>query len=243
MIENLKEFLISMGLGRNEAEIYMALLKKGNSSVLDLSKITKLHRSNIYDDLRSLMGRGLVYEIGGATRLFSPKPLNKLMDYLRHKEIELGEIVKKYESLGLIKNNETKIKISKGHFAMRDAIFSMLETGQPFLVYGIPKDAPEIIGPILRDFHKARIKRKILMKQIYNSGAVERAKYLNKMPFTEARILPSKYDSFATTNISGNKIFITLWGDDLTVLEVINESMAKPYKNYFDILWKKAKVV
>ena len=78
------------------------------------------------------------------------------------------------------------------------------------------------------------------MKHIYNSGSDERVKYLNKFKYTEAKVLPKKYDSYATTIVSGNEVTIFLWEDEIKVIEINEENMAKPYAHYFEILWEKA---
>ncbi len=240
-MEKIKELLASIGLGKNEAEIYTALMEMGTSSVLNISKKTKIHRSNIYDALRNLLERGFIYEIDSETKLFSAKPPESILNYLKQKELELNELIKEHQLRIHSNKNESKVRVSKGLYAFKEGIYRLLETGQPIRVYGIPNDASERLGPILKEFHAERIKKKILMQQIYNSGAVERVKYLNKMKFTEARVLPAKYDSFATTNITGDRTMILLWDNGMTVIEITDESMARPYKNYFDILWSKAK--
>jgi len=242
-MDNIKEFLISMGLGRNESEIYFDLVQRGASSVLEISKRTKIHRSNIYDYLRVLVGRGLVYEINGSTTMFSARSPDSLLNYFKEREAQLGELIKQYKGRFLKKDDGSKIRITKGLFAFREAIFDMLDNDSTIRVYGIPVEAPDKLGPILNDFHKERIRRGISMQQIYNSGAEDRVRYLNKMKFTEAKVLPAKYDSFATTNIAGDKVFILLWGEDMTVIEIDDKHLALPYGNYFNILWKKANKV
>src|SRR3989338_3238644 len=240
-MEKIKEFLISIGLSKNEAEIYASLVASGASSVLEISKKTSAHISNIYDALRKLLQRGLVYEIeDSSNRLFSARPIYALNDYLKHKHAELQEISKHFDSIRR-PGKEGNIRVSKGPFALRESIMNMLKLKKEILVYGIPKEAPDKIGPILKDFHKERIKNKIVMKHIYNSDAIERTKYLNSLPFTEAKILPAKYDSSATTVICGDEILILLWDQDIKVISISDEQMSKPYKNYFDVLWKKAK--
>jgi sugar-specific transcriptional regulator TrmB len=240
-----KEFLRSLGFAKNEVEVYIALTELGPSSVLELSKKIKVHRTNIYDSLRSLINKGVVYSIDEPTKLFSARSPESLSHFLHQKEVELAELVKSIgpKVLRRERNKEEKITVTKGNFAMREALFSMLENNLPILVYGIPKDAPEKIGPILKEFHRERLKKKIVMKQIYNSEAGERVKFLNKMKYTEAKMLPKKYDSYATTNICGNRVIIFLWDGEITVIEIRDENLAAPYKNYFDILWSKASVV
>ncbi|MBI2628610.1 hypothetical protein HYW74_00830 [Candidatus Pacearchaeota archaeon] len=242
-MKNIKDFLLSIGLNKNETEVYSALSEMGASSVLNISKKTGLHRSNIYDALRSLLKRGLVFEIDQATKLFLARPPNSLANYLKQKEIELNEIIKEYETKYAKKEDESSVKISKGLFALREAINSLLNGGKEIMVFGIPDKAPEVIGPIINEFHKKRIKAKVLMKHIYNSTAIKRVKYLNKMPYTEARISVHKYDALATTNISSNKVIFVLWEDEISVIEINDKNIAQAYQNYYDILWKRAKVV
>jgi len=240
MEEKIKEFLNSIGLGKNEAKIYLALLRKEASSVLEISKITKIHRSNIYDSLNNLINHGLVYEINSEGRkLFYARPLKSLLDYVKHKEIELKEIINNFEVANLI---DRKVGISKGKFALKQALMSLLEPGKPIVVYGIPKFAIETIGPILKEFHKERIKRKIPMRHIYNQNAQERIKQLNKMKYTEAKHLSEKYDSLVSTNLAGDKVILIIWDKELSVIEIIDKNIAESYKNYAEILWSKARV-
>lgn len=72
-MEKLKEFLSSMGFGRNEIEVYVALVGLGASSVLDISKKVKIHRSNIYEALEKLFEAGLVLKVDKPKKnLFRP---------------------------------------------------------------------------------------------------------------------------------------------------------------------------
>lgn len=242
-MDKIKDFLISIGLGKNETEVYSVLVEMGTSSVLDISKKTHIHRSNIYEALRNLVQRGLVYEINQPTKLFYARSPESLGDYLKHKEIELHEIVREFQSKTIRRNGESKAGISKGIFAVREALKSLLATNETIYVYGIPSHAHEKIGPMVKDFHKERIKQKVEMKHIYNADAVDRAIQTNKMKLTENRVLPHFYNTIASTNIAGNKVVFFIWGDEITVIEIMDQDIADTYKKYFDILWKKAKKV
>lgn len=242
-MDRIKEFLASIGFGKNETEIYVNLISMGTSSVLDIAKKTKIHRSNIYDSLRSLVEEGLVYEINGPTKLFRARPPKSLIDYMMNRKAELEELLKEFEVRNVSNKQSEKVLVSKGLFAVREAIFNLLESGQEILTYGIPGKVPGMIGPRLGDFHKERIKKGIKMKHIYNSDGADRVSSLNKMQLTEARILPKKYDSGVNTIICGDKVTLVFWNDDIMVIEIIDPHFSEPYMNYFDLLWKKAKTV
>jgi len=246
-MEDIKEFLKSIGLGKNEAEIYCCLVKRGISSVLGISKETKIHRSNIYEALRNLLKKGLIYEVTkDKKKFFYARPPASLFDYLKNRELELQSVIERLESEHAKHHEESSIRISKGKFALREAIMGLLGIEQPIAVYGIPQKAPEILGPMLKEFHPARIKKGLLMRHIYNKGDVsngeDRIKILNEMEHTEAKHLPSKYDSMVSTLICGTTVLLLIWHEeDITVIEIKNEDVAKSYQNYFEILWKSAK--
>jgi len=248
-MEDIKEFLKSIGLGKNEAEIYCCLVKRGISSVLGLSKETKIHRSNIYEALRNLLKNGLIYELTkDKKRFFYARPPSSLLDYLKNREIELKSIVERLETEHAKHHEESSVRISKGKFALREALMSLLECNEPISVYGIPQRAPTIIGPIIDNFHKKRIQMKIPMRHIYNKAeknGEDRIKILNQMNHTEAKHLPVKYDSPVSTNICGNQVILFIWHDDgdTTIIEIKNQDVAKAYQNYFEILWRSARFI
>lgn len=243
-MEKIKEFLMSLGVGKNESEVYAALAQYGTSSVLEVSRKTNLHRSNIYDSLNELIRRGLVFKEGDSkTQKFTAREPETFMHYLKQKELELAELIKEHHSRTSQKKEVATIMMTKGIFAVREMLQEMLQSNRRILTYGVPKEAPDRFGPILKDFHKERIKKKIPMWHIYNSDAEDRAKTLSKMKFTEARVLPSKYDSNTTTAINGDKIYLVLWEKEPTVVQINGENAANPYKNYFEILWARAKEV
>lgn len=244
-MEDITEFLRSIGLGKNETEVYLNLIKRGLSSVLEISKETRIHRSNLYEALENLLKKSLIFKITKNKKsLFYARPPRSLLDYLKNQELELSSIIERLETQHINVNEENQVKFSQGKFALREAILGLLILEKPICVYGIPQKAPDIIGPILSAFHKRRIERKILMKHIYNKGDVngtDRIKVLNQMPYTEAKHLPIKYDSPVSTLVCGNKVLLLMWGGDTTVIEIDNEEVAKSYQNYFELLWKMAK--
>lgn len=230
-----------MGFRKNEAEIYAALVNNGPSTVLEIAKATKMHRSNIYDSLRTLVERGLIFTDLTPAKLYSARDPKSLIDYFKRKELELDELLKNYELHSTKKDAPYVVRISEGTMALREAVNAMLTAEKPIDLWGIPGQASEVIGPMLKEWHKTRIKKKIHMRHIYNVSAADRVRWLNKMPYTEARILPPKYDSKITTGVYGDQVTIFLWDKNISVIEMNNSDIAQTYTNYFNVLWTKAK--
>lgn len=243
-MEKIKQFLISLGIGKNESEVYATLADYGTSSVLEISRKTKLHRSNIYDSLNNLISRGLVFkEESDKNQKFTARNPSTLKNYLKQKEIELDDIVKEHKSNFNPKKNNAGAKVTKGVFAIREILEQMITDKEKILVYGFPRETHDKIDNLLKRFHEKRVKSKIEMMHIYNSNSEELVKSLNKLKYTEARMLPSKYDSSATTIITKDKIYIIFWDGEPIVIQINGENVADPYKNYFEILWSRAKAI
>lgn len=56
----MEEKLEELGLSRNEAKIYLFLLKKGESTSGPIIKETRIANSRVYESLNTLISRGLV---------------------------------------------------------------------------------------------------------------------------------------------------------------------------------------
>jgi hypothetical protein len=110
------------------------------------------------------------------------------------------------------------------------------------LAFGASKKAVENFGEgFLEEFHKQRIKRKIQMFHIYNSSALDRIKYLNKMKFTHAKFLAKKYDTTMSTAICHDTVLLLNFLDSLFVIKIKSQQIADTYKRYFELMWRMAK--
>ncbi|MBR9702080.1 hypothetical protein GOV13_04105 [Candidatus Pacearchaeota archaeon] len=242
--EEITPILESIGLSKNEIIVYLELISVGKSSAGDISKGTKIHRPNVYDILEKLIQKGIVNQgVENDRKVFYPIPPKNLLDYFNQKAHDLEKIIPKMEEIhSKPKKSETKIISTEGVQSIRTTMSDLLELNSQISTYGIPKEAVEILGGFIHEFHKKRISKGIIMKHIYNLDATKRIKELTQMPHTEARYLPSLYNTKINTIICGNKIMFFLWEPPFTTIIIENESLAKAYQNYFEILWEEARI-
>ena len=91
-----EEALIGLGLTKNEAKVYLALLKLGSATAVEITKQSHVHRVNAYDVLERLQQKGLiatvfsakkrVYEAANPEQLATLiKEKQELLDQVRHK--------------------------------------------------------------------------------------------------------------------------------------------------------------
>lgn len=238
--EKLGEILKTLGLNKNEILIYLDLMQHNNSSALDIAKSTGIHRSNTYDSLRKLIERGFAAEIKeGDKTLFQAINPEKIKYYIKQKEQEFDTLIPEIKDFGRKDDSVGSFSVAQGAFAAREALYDLLKLNSTIYAYGASKEAVETFGEgFLKDFHKERIKKKIMMKHIYNKDAFQRIKYLNKIKYTEARYLPEKYHTVAATAICRSSVVIFIFAKPVHVIKINNQIVADAYKDYFELLYR-----
>jgi sugar-specific transcriptional regulator TrmB len=242
--DKLTEVLESVGMNKSEIKIYIDLVKNRKSSALDISKRTTIHRSNTYDILRNLMEKGFVRESTQNNRkLFIAMEPEKIKDYLKQKEREIDLIIEQLKQYSDQNTTEEVVSITRGQFAVREMLIDMLKKNCTINAYGASNDAVENFGEgFLEDYHKKRIRKKILMRHIYNVDATNRINYLNKMKYTEAKSLSKKYDTHVATIICDDNVYIVVFVNPVSIISIKNKEIAETYLKYFDLLWSKATI-
>jgi len=102
------EGLVRFNLTRQEAGLYVALLKEGDMNGYEAAKAAGISRSNAYNSLSSLVEKGAAYIIEGPAVKYSPVPLEEFCDnQLRSLEDTKGRVIalapeKKQETEGYI---------------------------------------------------------------------------------------------------------------------------------------------
>ena len=99
----MKDKLQELGLTEREAEAYLALFNFDETTATELAKITKEHRTNIYDSLNGLIKKGLIaYNIKNNVKHYFVSNPEKLLDYIianRLYKKKLEEFIKKLKIL------------------------------------------------------------------------------------------------------------------------------------------------
>ena len=238
-----EEVLEKLGLSKNEAKVYLALLGLGASSVGKIADEARIHRTNVYDAIERLLEKGLVSYINkdDKTKVFDAASPDKLMCLIDEKKSLLESAMPTLKIRKEMTEKKSQACIYEGVAAFTRILENFLSYNEPILVYGIPKQAPELMRHFIAGFHKRRIPKKIKMTHIYNLNAEDRIKYLNSLPYTQAKYLPQELDSQVSTNICGDEVVFVVWTEPVMVIQLKNKIIAETYKRYFNVLWKAAK--
>src|SRR3990167_9551960 len=91
--------LRTLDLTKSEAEIYLAILKLGQTNVSKIAEETKINRRNVYDTLSTLLDKGLIFQIIGEREgVYGRVDPDKLIELIQSKEIGLETILPALDS-------------------------------------------------------------------------------------------------------------------------------------------------
>jgi len=234
--------LIKLGFSKNEAKIYLALIKIGSSNAGLLATKSGVHRTNVYDALDRLIEKGLVsYIYKGNKRFFEASNPNKIMDRLKDNINSFEEILPELLLDHKMAEKKDVAHIYEGIKGIKVITDDQIREGKEILTFGLSKDVPGKMKSFISLYHKKRISKKIKQKHVYDNDAVERTKWLNSLPYTEALILSTMKDSPASTTIYGNKVAFFIWSEDVLGIVIESKRMADSYRKHFNVLYELAK--
>lgn len=252
-MNDLKSKLIEFGLSDKEANVYLAMLELGPSSVQDIAKKAGVNRATTYVMLESLKRRGLMSSVERGKKLvFAAESPEHLLHLVKD---EIRDVEDKRERLedampnfmGLFNAIEDKPKVryfegEEGAGACRDVIHELSKGGHPWRQFiHIDKALNEVHGKY--ETERAKLgSGKYHVRVLYSidEGLKPNPAGTNfELRRIPVGIIPSfngEFDIFDT--------FIVVVTNKTRPIAVIIESedVAKLFQSFFDLAWKAAEV-
>jgi len=233
----MKDILKSLGLTEREAEAYLELYNFNETTATQLAKITKEHRTNIYDSLNGLIKKGLiVYSIKNNVRYYKVSNPEKIVEYAREKEKQAEEILPKLQSKLKTQSGKPIVETYEGKEGFKTILGKILREGKPILGIGASEEWEKRFPIKLSQYMKEREENKINAKLLYVKGSKPIAHKLNQIKF-----LPTEFHQPSTIAIFGDYVAIFMWTEPLVATLTKSKELSKSFEEYFNQLWKIAK--
>lgn len=236
--------LFDAGLTVNEAKVYMALLELGCSSVIEISKKSKVHRVNTYDVLERLQTKGLISLIIKKNKQFyeasDPEHLLHLID---SKKENIKRAIPEMKLLFNIKKDKQKVQYYKGVQGVYYAYNLILEQNKTLYGLGGSGYNRKILKHRHEIWDKERIKKKIHVYSLYYESS-RKEKKDDKERLWKIKFLPNKFQSNLMIDICGNLTIILLPNlniEQIMAIVINNQEIAEGYRKLFKYMWKFAK--
>ncbi len=239
--------LIQFGLSEKEAKTYLTLLELGESLAGDIATKSNLPRTLVYDILERLIDLGLTsYSIKLNKKHFLASSPKELIRILKEKERSIYQVLPSLESLQKLEGvKRPKVEVFEGKEGMKTIMDNILRSNiKEFLAYGSSRSSYEVIPAFIDNWHKQRIKKKIIMKILYNNtrGAKEKVKrFESTLKLTKYKFMPIELESPSATLIYSDKVVLQSWTKEPFAVMIENKEMAENQKRYFEQLWRIAK--
>lgn len=241
-----KKILEEIGLTKGEISIYLTLLKIGETTTGNIIKEAQISSGKIYEILDKLIKKGLVsYIIKEKTKYFNATSPNRILDILHEKEKELKiqekELIKELPLLLEIqkfKKKKHETKLFTGFKGIKTAIFESLEeltSKNEILAMGIISSKEEKYNILWENWHKQRIKGKIICKAIFSDKGTEYYNAFKKMKYTKIKVFKGITPS--AIDVMGDKVLIFTYKDEPSCLLITNEEIAKSFTTFFNNMW------
>jgi sugar-specific transcriptional regulator TrmB len=219
--------LEELGLSEWEAKCYWTLIRYGPKSALELSKLSEIARSKVYEVATRLRRKGFVMKIPpiplkGMTQKFAAIEPEKVFST---KIDELKELSKELESIYI---NPTEPRFPKINFynskkSTKELLLNLLNKQESIIFFIGQKGLFESLGqylaaPLIKD--KKNLKFLISDKLIKDENFIKIKNKAILRDFEGSNLI-----------VLRDRVIIDLWKEQFMVLEIISPSLAKSF-NY-----------
>lgn len=239
------EIFQQLGLSKNEAEIYEALIRENELSVGEIAVKSKVHRRNVYDALNRLLDKGLVFEIieKRESRYQAVDP-NKLREIIQEKETLLMSILPELDTLFSAQSKQNDVYVYRGIEGWKNYMRDIIRLGEDFYCVGakgawMEEEAMNYFPTFIKDAKRAGIKYHHLFDYEVKEKNHEILKYVGK----NYKFFPKKYQTAASLEIFGDRVNISsnltlgAIGKDISITVIVDEDIANSFRTWFKFMW------
>ena len=238
--------LEQFGLTRNEAKVYLSLLKSGSTTAGKITEATGIHRRNVYDCLERLMERGLVgFVMINNRKLFEAADPQRFMGIieeerarLNKKQHAVGELIPQLEKARSFQGKITsEISYYKGIEGVKTVFEDIFATGASYQGYGATYHMEGILRSYLKEFVRRKEKAGLRARLIYD----KRGKSIVKSRLSDYRYIIEEFQAPISVRVYGDKVALMILSTEQPYAIVINHKQtADAFRERFTYLWSKA---
>lgn len=239
-LATVKKSLEEVGFDEKEIQVYLSLLKIGETTATKISKETKIERTLVYYIVEKLINKGLAsFKLKNNVKYYSASNPEKILEEIREKEKSFLKVLPFLEQIKKQAYEEdVKVDIYKETAGLKVIMNDMFKRSREFLILGeqgqIQKHYPIIYQQYLRRLKDHKIKEKVIIREDLR-GKIWKSKN------SDVRYISKDLLSPTTTLIYDDKILITLWEKPMFNILITSKKVADSFRSYFNHFWKIAK--
>ena len=240
--------LIELGMNKNEAKVYLSLIKFRETDAHQIIQDTKFHKNIVYDNLEKLIDKGLItFILEGNKKIFKLTSSSAIINNIEEEQKNLEgqkkkaiEITKEIDKIAKKIPLKQEANICRGVKGIK-SFYNQTLNGGEFVTFGGPQKSIDIMGEIFwYNYDVKRAEKKIKARLIFNYSIKYHGEKI-KNKFTEVRYFNKEFEPNTETHVQDDKVGIIVWSDEPVLFLIQDKSVAESYKKYFENMWKQAK--
>lgn len=245
------KFLEKLGFDKYEAEIFFSLSSSGVSSVLDISRDTKIDRSKVYRRLGAMSEGGVVEEVvdksGSKYKTVGVDKLERLLEKRVENVEQMQKMFPQIQSflagIDVKSDPQTKVLFYRGKEGIKQMVWNILSTRKEALGYTY-RDLTEITGvKFMKKWIAEFVKRDLVFKDLFNRDYKEKYKtntHLNYPEnFIEKCISRKALKINHQLDIYNDVVSFYNWHKgEVFGVEIYNKKVANLQKQLFELVWE-----
>src|SRR3989344_47198 len=231
-----QRILEQVGFSKGETEIYLVLLKIGESTASEIAKHTKIARPNVYDYLNKLKEKGLTGFVSKNHKMYYfPSSPERIIDYIDEKKDILLSNIDNLLDLYKPEKEASKIEVYEGSEGFKILMNDIIKNNKDFVGWGGSDKVREYVSEhIVERYLNLRKKMNIHGKMLYAE-----TENVLETPLTKFKKIPKEFTSPSTIISYGNNVAIMIYTAIPVIIIVRSKELSKSYKKHFELLWEK----
>lgn len=253
-LDSIIKFLASLGLSFDQSKIYISLLDEPGVTILQLSRNSKISRTNVYRIVEELVKLGLIDEIKrDGKKLLFPVGAHKLELIVKEQESKvelmrnvLPELSALITSSETINQSGTKVQLYKGVEGVKQMVWNTLRANKECVGFTF-RSLKEIVGEQFeqdwrREFTTRKLKFRDIVSDSFLASTIGEEQKLSSVDSVfRTKYLPkTTLDINHQVDIYNNVVAYYLWTDsEIFGLEIYNLRIADMQRQLFELAWEK----
>lgn len=234
--------LVDLGMKAQEARIYLACLRLGQTTVSKIASEANIQRTFVYGVLEDLQKIGIVssIEIKGKKN-YSAISIERFKEMQYKKFARFESIVPEIKSLEKTVGDRPKVRFFEGSEGIITGLNDTLNqrSGSEILSYATAEGFYASNENEILSYIKKRVSRKISMRTIAPNNKINQDWANNDEGHLRQTILvpEDKYPFTNEINIYDNKVLILSLQGELLAIIIESESVTKTQRAIFELAW------
>ncbi len=240
--------LQELGLNKNEAKVYLALVRLGEAVASQIVKKIGVHRNIVYDNLEKLKEKGLVSVIiKEGKKTFIAQDSGALLEYVDDCRTQVEEKAMVAEKvapeiakiLGATAQKQTA-HLYQGVKGVKKVLNQVLQSGEYWDI-GVTNASVDLLGETWwRNFNVKVRKLKVREHLLLNSD-FEKKVGIESSPRRKFRTLPKSLTQATEIMLFDQKVAIFVYSETPTVVVLDDAHVFSSFQMHFSFLWNSTK--